>query len=840
MLNDIQNKKLSHFFNILDVDQNSYIEETDFMVHVDRIAELKGIDRNSSVYEQLRTEQMVWWTELAEMMDTNKDARITLEEHLSFWTAVNGMAAQEKTQDETPTLDQIDQSADQTFKVLDQQNGQKKVIFGINIIYGDIYMTAAMNFKRTVVTLMVAIVATTILMGGLVVFPTEAQGPDAAQVAGPAIKLRSRTFTPSAGLDTALQSGIRSQGNGRVHVMIQLAHLPDESERADLAAAGIQLLSYIPDNTWLASVTANQVQTQTISTNNSIHWMGAIQTTDKINPSIQANGVGGWATNSDSSVVLDVSFHDDVTTEEAKAVVAGHGGTIEMDSPDFHRIIARFSSADAVTALAAEDKVVWVDNGPTPRSVRNDDARNNTGVNTIQQQLPGLNGQGVVLGEWDGGAIDNHPDFTARLTVVEGGTADFHATHVAGTMAGDGRNSVNQGGTAFQWRGVATAAKIISYNFNGDTAAEHNGAINTYKIDLSQNSWGPTINQNEGNCNLYGDYDADSRAYDQIATGIYSKQILIVFAAGNARDTTAASGQGCKPNGVATNQYYTNIDSIAGTKNIISVGATNSNDDSMTTFSDWGPMDDGRIKPDVVAPGDQTGVGANEIYSTALNGQYNQSSGTSMAAPHVSGIAALLIQQYRTTYGGNALPSSIKTVLIHSAKDMTDGSTFYNNGPDFASGYGRVDAIEGVNVIRNKQVREGQITNSITDIYTFTVTAGLTQTWATLVWDDAPATAMANPTLVNNLDLELVEPNGTTIHLPWLLDAGNPANAAAKGVDNVNNVEQVYVQNPMAGVWTIRVKGTNVPQGPQRYSLVSLSTAGEQGKKVYLPIVLKN
>jgi uncharacterized repeat protein (TIGR01451 family) len=699
-----------------------------------------------------------------------------------------------------------------------------------------------MRIKLGAIGAYITFLVTFLSLSMLIIFPALAQEPDPPQVGNsPPIKLKSRTFSPEPGLDPVFQpkSGGQLQGQSfeRVHILLQLATIPDENERANLAANGIQLLAYLPDNAWLASIPANSIRAQTLATT-SIRWMGPLLPKDKISPHLQTRGVGPWAVNPDGSVVLDVSFFKDVPAVEALAVIARHGGQVEEDLGDFHHYVVRFPNVGVVSALAGEDKVMWVDNGPPPKIALNDGAREQTNVDAVQQET-GLNGSGVVLGIWDKGQVDStHIDFTGRLTIAESATASDHATHVAGTMAGSGQNSINQGGSALQWRGVATAATIVSYNFNGGSSeSEHNDAINIYGIDLSQNSWGYVVKQSTSSCSLSGDYDSRSRDYDDIATGFYGQPILILFSAGNGRDKTASSGEGCKPDGVDTYEYYSNVAGPGGTaKNIVTVGATNSNDDSMTDFSDWGPVDDGRLKPEVVAPGCQSN--GTDFIKSAYNGSssYGSMCGTSMSTPLVSGISALLIQQYRTTYSGNPLPSSIKAVLIHTAKDMdTQYTAYYNPGPDYASGYGRIDAAAGVNAIKAQQVLTGSITNGITDTYFITVTLPITPLKATLVWDDVEATALADPTLVNNLDLELVAPDGTTIHPPWVLDPDNPGLSATTGIDSLNNVEQVYVPTPAVGVWTIRVKGASVPDGPQFYSLVSsVDSHYKRGSKVLL------
>jgi hypothetical protein len=290
---------------------------------------------------------------------------------------------------------------------------------------------------------------------------------------------------------------------------------------------------------------------------------------------------------------------------------------------------------------------------------------------------------------------------------------------------------------------------------------------------------------------------------------------------------------------------YRTIGPPGGAKNAIGVGAVMSEDDAMTDFSNWGPTDDGRIKPDLVAPGNSA---TQQINSTIVEGTapnytygYGPLAGTSMATPHVSGIASLLVQRYKALFAKNPLPSTIKALLIHTVDDLDDATSYYNPGPDYASGYGRVNALAAYNALTANNVREDEVANDATDTFNTTVTAGTASLRVTLAWDDPAATANAGgPTLINNLDLELIAPDGVTIHLPWVLDPANPSNDATTGVDTINNVEQVFVNSPAEGTWTIRVKGTTVPQGPQKYSLI-----GAGGGNVvldlntYLPLILK-
>lgn len=239
----------------------------------------------------------------------------------------------------------------------------------------------------------------------------------------------------------------------------------------------------------------------------------------------------------------------------------------------------------------------------------------------------------------------------------------------------------------------------------------------------------------------------------------------------------------------------------------------------MTSFSSWGPTDDGRLKPDIVAPGCQSG-GDGGVTSTVPGDAYNTFCGTSMATPAVSGSVALILQDYRSMHSNNdPLPSTIKALLAQTAKDL--GRT----GPDFEFGYGRINVTSAINLIRSDTnandviIEKNIVEQDSKDVYSLTV-SGQTQLKITLAWDDEPGMPNAAKELVNNLDLRLIAPDGT-IHFPWLLDPNNPSIAATTGIDSVNNIEQVYVNNPSSGTWQVEVIGTAVPIAPQKYSLVS-------------------
>jgi hypothetical protein len=623
------------------------------------------------------------------------------------------------------------------------------------------------------------------------------------------IQLKSRTFTPAPGVERLLVDESRVGGRRTVG-LIQLEEAPDDLLRSQLERAGVELLEYVPNNTWMARLPADLNRAAGIS---GVRWIGRLLPEDKLDAEL-ARPVGAQ---DKARLTLDVEAFSG-SLAEAVARIKALGGTV-LEQDEVASTLRVELARGAARELAQSDAIQWIAPEP-PRTLFNNRSRINTRANAVQATPYGLSGSGVDLGIWDGGEVDSHTDFGSRLTLVETSAADGHATHVAGTMAGDGALSASFSFPPLHFRGYSTAADIFSYDFNGTPPSEHNGAINTHGIDNSQNSWGFAIDQAlYNNCALFGNYPAYSREYDRIVTGLYTRRIPVVFAAGNDR-----SDGDCGMSSVAPFLNYGVIAPPSTAKNVISVGAINGDDSAMTDFSNWGPTDDGRIKPDLVAPGDNALANPMAlIVSTYLSNGYAGTAGTSMAAPAVSGTIGLLLERYRAVCPGSPadpLPSTLKALLIHTARDLDDSSTFFNPGPDYASGYGAMDTKEAVDMVPFH--REDQVSTGQTDTYQITVTQQ-SDLKVTLVWDDVAAAANAAVTLVNNLDLELVDPN-SVVYRPWVLNPGSPANNATTGIDSSNVVEQVVVPavtSANAGVWTIRVIGTNVPTGPQSYSLVT-------------------
>jgi len=636
-----------------------------------------------------------------------------------------------------------------------------------------------------------------------------------------------------------VQAGLRDvpvTTAARVHGIVQVWAHPSDADRAVLAAAGITLLDYLPEMAWLAAFPPEYLAGAALPAPASrlLRALLPLQANDKLEPALREHGLAAWALAPDGNARVSVQFFPDVTAVERARILARYGAQSLGG-----QLVSVLRSS--LLLLLAEDAVQWIENGPPPVGAANSGARSATGVTTVQASDATLIGTGVKVGIWDGGAVYAHGDFGSRLTVVEAGTANSHATHVAGSIGGSGAGDANA-------KGMAPGATLYSYDFNGTVPSEMASAITTYGIALSNNSWGysladpPTAAQCAA---LRGVYNSETRSFDQLVRGEYSAgvaAISLLFAAGNDR---ANSWPLCQ----TTTAPYANYGTILGpgstAKNTIVVGAVCDSSaslyascingsaavvgggaDLMSTFSDWGPMLDGRIKPDVVAPGV-------EIWSTNVGGAYTNMQGTSMATPVTTGVATLLYQKWRALNSNvDPPPATIKALLIQTADDLSSSTlSFLKTGPDYASGYGRINAVAAVAAISGSLVTRDQVANGAQDIFSFTLASGAPALKITLVWDDPAATANAATTLVNNLDLQLVGPDGT-VYRPYVLNPASPSAAATTGIDSINNVEQVYVAAPGAGAWQAKVTGSSVPSGPQNYSLagsVRLSISAATG-----------
>lgn len=670
-------------------------------------------------------------------------------------------------------------------------------------------------------------------------FMLPGQGDSQARDVDREIKLLAGGFTPARGLDPptgdrleAQAAEARDQGLDRIHALVQLDSIPTEAEKADLAARGLELQAYVPNNAWIAAISATDPTR--VADLPGVRWVGEWSARDKLHPRIREGSWGPWAKHqTDDRVMVVVQLHADVPLERGAGLVKKYRG-IPLPPVVGLQGLTAWIPPDNLLALAGEEEVMWIEEGPAPLSPTNDGVRQSLQVDPLYSVPYSLDGSGVRIFVFDGGTVrSSHDTFDpgARVTVFDSASMADHPTHVAGTAAGDG-----DGGRA---QGVAPAATVLSSGYQqysgtmlfwdnaGDIEADYTTARNTYQADLGTNSIGSNTASNNYNCDREGDYGVSSSMIDSIVRGdnaSVGSPVLMVWANGNERT-------GGSPRGRCGSNYHTTAPPSCA-KNPIHIGAINSDYDSMTSFSSWGPCDDGRLKPVVSASGCELGraTGESYIYSSLATNNHAWGGsgwcGTSMSTPAAAGVVALLTQDWRLQgYGGandRPLPALIKAMLIHTARDLGQ------DGPDYIYGYGEVDAQAAVDLLRGGNPLggagphnwgSGSISQGGADSYSLSVPAGTDQLKVSLAWDDSAAAAYSAVALVNDLDLQVVAPDDT-VYYPWVLDAGTPWQQAATGVNTLDNQEQVIVSNPQAGSWTVQVLGNSVPDGPQSYGLV--------------------
>ncbi len=615
---------------------------------------------------------------------------------------------------------------------------------------------------------------------------------------------------------TQLRSLASREDASRVVVQFSAPILPEQRER--LRKAGIHLLSPLGRDAYFATLDGDALRPMAAMQAAKIDSVRAIRSEWKLDPLLQNGEIPAWtivdnADPQDPIVGVYVVYHRDVGHDEASRVTAAHGGQVRTQLRSINAQVVEMPFS-RIADLADADEVQWIEAALPQLSELNDSNRAITQVDQVQAAPYNLSGAGVTALVYDAGSVRNsHVDFGGRVTDIDGTGNSTHPTHVAATVGGDGSAS---GGT---FRGMAPGVDILSAGFEwtgggvflyenpGDIEDDYGLAI-SMGADVANNSIGSNTEPNGFDCSIQGNYGVTAAVIDEIARGSLGGPIIIFWSAGNERQ-----GSRCDVEGFG--DYYSSAPP-ANAKNHITIGALNSNNDSMTSFSSWGPADDGRMKPDMCGPGCQSNGDFGVTSASNSNNGYTTLCGTSMSGPTATGIGALILEDFRNQFPGlpDPLNSTMKAILAQTAVDRG------NTGPDYQFGYGSIRAKDAIDFMRTGQFTEQTMTQGAVHTFPIDVQAGTSELKFTLAWADPAGTPNVDPALVNDLDIRAIDPNGG-IHHPWTLDPLNPSAPAVRtGPNTRDNIEQVFVENPQPGQWVIEVIGTSVPEGPQVYSLV--------------------
>jgi hypothetical protein len=456
----------------------------------------------------------------------------------------------------------------------------------------------------------------------------------------------------------------------------------------------------------------------------------------------------------------------------------------------------------------------------------------------------GLTGSTTQPGElavWDEGRVRaTHQEFSGgRVTQMDNPTRySQHSTHVSGTLVAAGVNPLA--------RGMSYEAPLHCYDWRNDTAemaaaAAQDLEISNHSYNVTTgwqgNYWFGDITVSTQEDYGFGFYDESSAELDSLA--YLAPEYLMVMAAGNDRNQNWNGthyhwdGQHwVQANDVHGADYqhggYDTISVFGTAKNTLLVGAvddipngyTDPSGVVMLPFSSWGPCDDGRIKPDIVANGYAL------ISCDTTDTGYITFTGTSMAAPNASGSINLIAHEYTARFGARPLSSTLKALVINSADEAGT-----SEGPDYSYGWGLLDTRGAVAVLEaapgdDRGVREQTIRNGETRAYDFTVDSPQAVR-LTIAWTDPPGTpppASVNPPdkmLVNDLDLRITSTGDNVTTLPWTLDKSNPSAPAVRGDNSVDNVERIDIDTAAPGSYVVHVthKGSLLG-GSQAFAMV--------------------
>ena len=631
-------------------------------------------------------------------------------------------------------------------------------------------------------------------------------------------------------------SGLQQPHDGRLHIVqSQSSNLQDMAH--SLASIGFDIIDHIPYDSVIISLSerGSDEEISRIQNLSQVRWVGPMPSMWKVSQSLfPLSGL------EDSLIDLDftpspTNSQEDIT--DLNQEISDLEGTLHQSFYcDLHLCQIKSANPILIFSLASDHRVMRVEPGPV-LSIQNSNASSIAGADFARIMASvNLTGYGEVIGISDTGLDVDHGDFDGRLRGPvfnlfgpDNSGADSnsgHGTHVTSTLLGDGSGDSNA-------TGIVPQATFHFYQLEVDSSGllarwgslyemfEHSLLNDVY---IHTNSWGSE--------NLVGDYTSDSRSID-LFTNDYP-EFLVIFSAGDVGES--------------------GVTSPSTAKNALSVGATTTGAFDSAPIgqvfneSSSGPTTDGRIKPDLVAPGvmicsaraqeaDLTS-GSNcsaSMHSDGSTPMYMALSGSSMATPVVAGASAMAREFLRGEVG-IAMPSSplIRALLVNGAEDIGEQDV-----PNPQEGWGQLNISNSLFPQSNGENlsvfydQERQLLPGHSFIYTFEV-SGSSGIDVTLAWNDKEGSASADQNasrLVNNLDLIVTSPMGDTYN------GNNFANGISQSTgpkDHLNNLERVRLPSSQPGIWSIQVGHSG--GFSQDFSLV-LSANAEERQESDLTVV---
>jgi hypothetical protein len=670
------------------------------------------------------------------------------------------------------------------------------------------------------------------------------------------ITINGITLDPKAQETTVRALGLHSRdASGSDFILIQTKAPLDKAQRGELASKGVQIMEYVPESTYLCHYPPADLDA--LRALSYVEWANVYLQGFKIAPSLHGEAPGrapreltSLATRAAPRVShglkkVDVIFHANVDFEKVRTRLANAVGLDPGDLKLAGNKVRIRVKAQRLAELARIDEVRHIEEVRAPK-LHNDVARRILRVETGKPPVARFEGEGQVVAVcdtgFDQGSTSNvHPAFAGRVLKVyalgranRASDPDGHGTHVAGSVLADGDSAT----LGYKVRGTAPKAKLVLQSVLDGWGGL--GGIPDNLGDLflpPYQEQGARIHTNSwGYMNGDGSYNSNSRELDDFVWS--HRGCVVCFAAGNEGTDRDGNGRvnerSTTPPGTAKNcitvgaseNLRPKIDETYGSwwpqdfpANPIKSDKMADDAEGMVGFSSRGPTADGRIKPDVVAPG--TFILSTRSRATTDTGWapsndplYFYMGGTSMATPLVAGCTAL-IREFLIKDQGIAQPSAalVKALLINGAANLDGQYVPSESGrvPNHSEGFGRVDMAatvgpfkSGVQLVLKDEGTE--LDSGEEEITIIPVTGAGMDLKVTLVWTDPPGEA-----LQNDLDLIVRAVNGRERH--------GSMTANSRRFDRLNNVEQVTWRNLPVGDLEIVVRGWRITQFAQSYAL---------------------
>lgn len=568
--------------------------------------------------------------------------------------------------------------------------------------------------------------------------------------------------------------------DNKYYLLVQFGKLPSVAMRQKLKASGVNLYIYLPDQTYLCTINSSFDFSK--AKNFNIVSINTLPAFYKIN-----NEINNFKASADKTQeqAIAINYFENLDKSTVTTALKKAGAfVLNRKSLAEGMVLIEYNKA-IIDSIAALPFIISMEMQLLEDQLLNDTSRAAhavTGLNALVGK--NLNGKGVTIGVGDDADISTHIDFAGRLISRTPGPPSNHGTHTSGTSAGAG--IINP-----KYRGMASKATIINQYFS-DIIFNAAAYITDYNMVATNNSY-HTANDGCAGERVYNSLSryADAQMYS-------NDKLQHVFASGND------GAQTCSP-------YPTSFGTVKSgwqcSKNILTVGALNVTNNTIASFSGRGPTQDGRLKPEITADGVS-------VRSSISFNRYGYNSGTSMACPAVTGSVALMYERYRQTHAGLDPKSAlIKAIACNTTEDLG------NAGPDYTYGFGMLNTRRAVEAIDSNRYVVTTVAGENGNTHNITVPANTRQLKVMLYWNDVAASSSASPSLVNDLDLTVVEPS-TALRRPLILNSasGSVNNVAVEGSDHINNIEQIVINNPVAGIYTASVYGFSVPSGTQEYA----------------------